>query len=63
MAKKEVNPLIWEELERYTMDENLREFIKGLLLFERKHISEERPRYSDEYDKLIEKHSKNMDSE
>mgnify|MGYP000076506752 CR=1 FL=1 len=63
MVKKEVNPLIWEELERYTMDENLREFIKGLLLFERKHISEERPRYSDEYDKLIEKHSKNMDSE
>jgi hypothetical protein len=61
MAKKEVNPLIWEEVERHHMKENVREFLKELLLFERRHISEERPRYSEDYDKLIEKYSKNME--
>ena len=58
IGEKEVNPLIWEEIERYPMNKNIREFLKELLLFERRHVSEERPRYSEEYDKLIEKYSK-----
>ncbi|MDI6903750.1 MAG: hypothetical protein QMC77_08455 [Methanocellales archaeon] len=61
MAKREVNPLIWEEVEKFPMEVNVRSFIKDLLLFERRHVSEERPRYSEEYDKLIEKYLKKME--
>lgn len=57
VAKKEVNPVIWDEVEGYPMDEDIRAFLKELLLFERKHISEKSPRYSEEYDKLIERYS------
>ena len=58
MAKKEVNPLIWDEIEKCPTDENIKSFIKELLLFERRHINEKSPPYSKEYDKLIEKYSK-----
>jgi len=61
MAKKEVNPVIWDEVEGYPMDGDIRAFLKELLLFERKHISERRPRYSEEYDKLIERYSEKME--
>lgn len=58
MAKKEINPLIWEEIGKYPTSENVRSFIKEILLFERKHIDEKQPPYNKEYDKLIEKYSK-----
>lgn len=63
MTKREVNPLIWEEVRKHPMEDNIRNFLKEILLFERKHISEERPRYSEEYDKLIEKYSINVEQE
>ena len=59
---RDVNPLIWEKIENAQMNETIRRFLKELLLFERKHISERRPRYSEEYDKLIEKYSKEMEA-
>lgn len=61
MAKKEVNPVIWDEVEGYPMDGDIRAFLKELLLFERKHISERSPRYSEEYDKSIERYSEKME--
>ena len=63
MAKREVNPLIWEEVRKHPMEDNIRNFLKEILVFERKHISEERPRYFEEYDKLIEKYSINVEHE
>jgi len=56
--KSGVNPIIWDEVDRFNMDEVLRSFIEKLLLFERKHIHEKRPRYSEEYDRIIEGHSR-----
>lgn len=57
LTRKEINPLIWEEIEEYSMSSETRNFLKELLLFERRHINEETPRYSKEYDKLIEKYA------
>ncbi len=58
MSVKRINPLIWSEIEKIE-NSNIKEFIRELLLFEREHISEDKPRYSEIYDKLIEKYSKN----
>jgi len=61
MVKKEVNVLIWEELDECVMEEKIGKFLKEILLFEREHLGEKSPRFSDEYDKLIDKYSKKGD--
>ena len=58
MVRKHVNPLIWRKVEKCHTNENVINFIKEILLFEREHLDKIKSLFSEEYDKLIEKYSK-----
>jgi hypothetical protein len=56
MVKKEVNVLIWEEVDK--CEENIKNFLKEVLLLEREHLDEVTFHYPDAYERLIDKYSK-----
>lgn len=53
MRKPEVNRLITSKVDEIE-DKDQREFIKGILKFERDHLDQPMPRYTEDYTDLLE---------
>lgn len=58
--ESEINKLISEKIENLNTDDCIKDFILTILKWEKVHDHEEKPRYTEDFDKLIEKFSESL---
>jgi len=57
MAISDINKIILDKIEDREMDDTVKKFIKEVLSFEKGKIDEQRPRYTNYFENLLNKYS------
>lgn len=58
-----INKKISDKIKESNLSEETKDFLASLLIFEFEHFEEARPRYMDEYEKLIKKYTAKLEEE
>jgi len=57
MEEQTINEIILKKIENKKIEKTIKEIIKELLELERRHMLTRYPRFSEDYDKIISKHT------
>lgn len=58
-----VNKRILDAIENSDLEQDLKSFLKTLLMIELKNLGDKRPRYSEDYDRVIKRYVENRGKE